>query len=64
MGVIDYADTNPDDLSAADEQVAEEMERRHALPGSIAANGNGSLSDVDPGRAMEVAATIDAGREN
>jgi hypothetical protein len=63
MGVIDYADTNPDDLSAADEEVAEEMERRQALAGSVQRNGNGSLPDVDPDRAMEVAATIEAGRE-
>ncbi|HEX9375296.1 MAG TPA: ferritin-like domain-containing protein [Actinomycetota bacterium] len=59
MGVIDFAETNPDDLSAADEQIAEEMERHHALLGT---NGGG-LSDVDPGRAAEVVATIEAGSE-
>jgi hypothetical protein len=64
MGVIDYADVNPDDLSAADEQIADELEGRHALVGSVPAqtNGHGGLSDVDPERALEVEATIEAGR--
>jgi hypothetical protein len=60
MGVIDYARVNPDDLSAADEQIAEDMERRHEL---AAGNGHGGLADVDPGRAAEVAETIEAGRD-
>ena len=63
MGVINYADVNPDDLSAADEQIADEMQRKAELERSGSGNGHGGLSDVDPDRAMEVAATIDAGRE-
>jgi hypothetical protein len=64
MGVIDYASVNPDDLSAADEEIADEMERRNQLQssqGSRNGHGNG-LSDVDPERAAEVATTIEAGR--
>src|ERR671930_1275360 len=57
MGVIDYANTSPDDLSAADERIAEEMGRRE-LVGSI---GSGSLADFDPDRADEVASAIEAG---
>jgi P-aminobenzoate N-oxygenase AurF len=60
MGVISYADTNPDDLSAADEEVAEDLERRSGL---ASGNGHGGLADVDPDRAAEVEATIEAGRE-
>src|SRR5919109_4187000 len=59
MGVIEFADSNPDDLSAADEEIAEDMDRRR---GRTEGNG-GPLADVDPGRAAEVGATIEAGRE-
>jgi hypothetical protein len=61
MGVIDFANLNPDDLSAADEEIAEEMERRGAQEGGT--NGDGGMADVDSQRAEEVAATIEAGRE-
>jgi hypothetical protein len=54
MGVIDYADVDPDDLSAADERIADEMDRRNPP--------DGALADVDVERAQDVASTIDAGR--
>src|SRR5207302_9150046 len=53
MGVIGFAESNPDELSAADEQIAEDLERRR---GGSDGNG-GPLADVDPGRASEVTAT-------
>ena len=59
MGVIGFAESNPDELSAADEQIAEDLERRH---GGSDGNG-GPLTDVDPGRASEVTATIEAGQD-
>jgi para-aminobenzoate N-oxygenase AurF len=59
MGVIGFAESNPDELSAADEEIAEDIERRH---GKQEGNG-GPLADVDPDRAAEVTATIEAGRE-
>jgi hypothetical protein len=65
MGVIGFADSNPDEISAADERIAEDLERRHGRPDrSRSAEGSGGpLADVDPGRAAEVAATIEAGRD-
>jgi hypothetical protein len=60
MGVISFADSNPDELAAADEHIALDIERRH---GKTEGNG-GPLADVDPDRAAEVAATIEAGRED
>ncbi|MFN2543161.1 MAG: ferritin-like domain-containing protein [Actinomycetota bacterium] len=59
MGVIDFADMNPDDLSAADEEVARELDRKH---GFAVGNGDGpgSLGEIDPTREREVAATIEA----
>jgi P-aminobenzoate N-oxygenase AurF len=64
MGVLQFADYNPDELSAADEQIAQDIESR-----SGRGNGNGTaaeptpLADIDPGRADEVEKTIEAGRE-
>jgi hypothetical protein len=58
MGVISFADTNPDDLSAADEEIARELDRKRGL----LPDGDG-LGDVDAVRAVEVARTIEAGSE-
>jgi len=60
MGVIGFADSNPDDLSATDERIAEDLDQRRGKP-----EGNGGpLADVDPVREAEVAATIEAGAES
>ena len=57
MGVIGFGELKPDDLAAADEQVADELDRRRQDETA------GGLADVDPARAREVEETIDAGRE-
>jgi hypothetical protein len=62
MGVIGFAETNPDDLSAADEEIARELDRNKAMePGGGGADG--PLSETDPVRAAEVAAAIELGAE-
>jgi hypothetical protein len=63
MGVIDFADTDPDELSAADEEIARDLDRRH---GGASGNGDDAgsrLADVSPGRAAEVTAAIEASTE-
>jgi len=63
MGVIAFADLNPDDLATADEQIAEDLDRRRATAGPDG-NGDGRpLADIDPARAAEVERTIRAGAE-
>jgi hypothetical protein len=62
MGVIEFADLDPDDLSAADERIADQLD----LGGGPSGNGElasatGTLSDVDPARAEEVEAMIRRG---
>jgi hypothetical protein len=59
MGVIDFADVNPDDLSAADEEVARDLDRKHAGNG----DGPGALAEIDPTREREVQDAISAGAE-
>jgi P-aminobenzoate N-oxygenase AurF len=60
MGVISFADMNPDDLSAADEEIAHNLDRsRGASSGN--GDGPGSLAEIDPTREREVADTIEAG---
>jgi para-aminobenzoate N-oxygenase AurF len=62
MGVIDFADMNPDDLSAADEEIAAELDRKRGIS-SGNGDGPGSLAEIDPVREREVAAAIEAGAE-
>jgi P-aminobenzoate N-oxygenase AurF len=62
MGVIDFADVNPDDLSAADEEIARELDRKRGIPTGNG-DGPGSLAELDPAREREVAQTIEAGAE-
>ena len=62
MGVIDYQDANPDDLSAADEEIARDLDRRRGLL-TDDQSAVGALADVDAARATEVAATIEAGSD-
>ena len=56
MGVIGLADLDIDELQTADEQIARDMESRRS-------EESAALADVDPGRAAEVDAMIDTGRE-
>jgi 1,2-phenylacetyl-CoA epoxidase catalytic subunit len=64
MGVIGFQDLNPDELSAADEEIARDLDRRRGL---LEAEGEGiataALAGVDPARAQEVQAAIEAGAE-
>ena len=62
MGVIDFADVNPDDLSAADEEIARELDRKRGIA-SGNGDGPGSLGEIDPTREREVAQTIEAGAD-
>jgi hypothetical protein len=60
MGVISFAQLDPEDLAAADEQLAEDLDRRRGGP----SEGNGGpLADIAPARAADVERTINAGRE-
>jgi P-aminobenzoate N-oxygenase AurF len=62
MGVIGFQDVNPDDLSAADEEIARDLDRRKgALTEEEAATA--ALAGIDPGRASEVKETIKRGAE-
>ena len=63
MGVIDYQDLSPEDLSAADEQIALDLDRdRGGADGEREAMV--SLAGIDPDRAAEVEAAIQAGAED
>jgi len=62
MGVIDFADMNPDDLSAADEEIAEALDRTRGISNGNG-DGPGSLGEIDPAREREVAAAIEVGKE-
>ena len=60
MGVIDFVNVNPDDLSAADEEIARDLEeRRGTLTEEEAATA--AIAGIDPARAKEVKATIESG---
>jgi hypothetical protein len=61
MGVISFAELNPEDLATADEQLAVDLDSRRAGKGD--GNGQGPLADIDPARAAQVQATIEAGAE-
>jgi hypothetical protein len=60
MGVIEFEHVNPDDLSAADEEIARDLDRRRDLLGEAATE---ALAGIEPARAREVAAAIEAGAE-
>ena len=62
MGVIEFQGLNPDDLSAADEEIARDLDRRRggAKDDEVA---TASLAGIDASRAEEVRAAIDAGRD-
>ena len=62
MGVIDFAGMDPDDLSAADEEIAAQLDRKRGLS-SGNGDGPGSLAEIDPQREREVAAVIESGKE-
>ena len=60
MGVIEFVNVNPDDLSAADEEIARDLDRRRGkLTEEEAATA--ALAGIDPARAKEVKATIESG---
>src|SRR5437660_7168078 len=61
MGVIDFAGMDPDDLSAADEEIAAQLDRKRGLS-SGNGDGPGSLAEIDPQREREVAAVIESGK--
>jgi hypothetical protein len=60
MGVLEFQDVDPDDLSAADEALAEDLDRRRGdAPADDGATG--ALAGIDPARAGEVREAIDRG---
>jgi hypothetical protein len=62
MGVIGFQDVNPDDLSAADEELARDLDqRRGALTEEESATA--ALAGIDPARAVEVKSQIERGAE-
>jgi hypothetical protein len=63
MGVIEFADTDPEDLSAADDQIAEELDHGRRSGNGESRTATGALSGVDPARAEEVDRTIQTGAE-
>jgi hypothetical protein len=60
MGVIEFVNVNPDDLSAADEEIARDLDRRKGKLTEEEA-GTAALAGIDPARAEEVKATIESG---
>jgi hypothetical protein len=62
MGVIEFQDLKPDDLSAADEEIASELDRRSGLVKDEQMT-TAALSGIDPRRAGEVQSAIEAGAE-
>jgi para-aminobenzoate N-oxygenase AurF len=65
MGVIDFQDLDPEDLSSADEQLAEDLDRRRDVTvtaGDVEATA--ALGEIDPARASEVKEAIQAGADS
>jgi hypothetical protein len=62
MGVLQYQDVDPDELSAQDEQVARKLDTSRGL--SEEAEAAVRLSGVDAGRALEVQETIRLGTDD
>jgi P-aminobenzoate N-oxygenase AurF len=63
MGVIDFEALSPDDLSAADEEVARDLDRRRGLLQDEDA-ATAALAGVDPARADEVRRAIRSGESD
>jgi hypothetical protein len=64
MGVIEFQDVNPDDLSAADEALAHDLDQRRGVLTSEEM-ATAALAGIDASRAEEVKATIQAaGQDN
>jgi hypothetical protein len=63
MGVIQFQDVNPDDLSAADEEIARELDRERGLL-TEEESATAALAGIDPARAEEVKATIQLAQED
>jgi hypothetical protein len=64
MGVISFADVDPDDLAAADEQLARDHDERRETRAAREADASGALVDVDRARAREVQSLIEAGADD
>jgi hypothetical protein len=62
MGVIGFQDLNPDDLSAADEEVAHDLDRRRGILTEEEA-ATATLAGIDAARAAEVKGTIELAGE-
>jgi hypothetical protein len=66
MGVMDFQDVDPDDLSAADEEIARDLDARRgigAAPTSVLNEeeaATAAIAGIDPERAREVKRTIQA----
>jgi 1,2-phenylacetyl-CoA epoxidase catalytic subunit len=60
MGVIDFQSVDPEDLSAADEDIARQLDQRRGVR-SDEESGTAALAEIDPARAGEVDAAIQAG---
>jgi len=66
MGVMDFQDVNPDDLSAADEEIARDLDARRGIGAAPAGVLNeeeaatAAIAGIDPERAREVKRTIQA----
>jgi hypothetical protein len=61
MGVLQFQDLDPDSLSAQDEQLARKLDTSQGL--SDEAEAAARLAGIDPGRALEVQATIRLGSD-
>jgi hypothetical protein len=61
LGVLQYQDMDPDELSAQDEQLARKLDTSRGLPEEDEAAVR--LSGVDPQRALEVQETIRLGAD-
>jgi hypothetical protein len=62
MGVIGFQDVNPDDLSAADEEIARDLDQRKGVLTEEEA-ATATLAGIDPARAVEVKSQIERGAE-
>jgi para-aminobenzoate N-oxygenase AurF len=62
MGVIVFQDVSPDDLSAADEEIATDLDRRQGKLSDEEA-GTAALAGIDGERAREVKAAIELGAQ-
>jgi hypothetical protein len=60
MGVIGFQDLNPDDLSAADEEVARDLDRRRGIL-TEEESATTSPAGIDAARAAEVKGTVELG---